>query len=289
MEEPIDDTVTYKIVCIKSKENLTPALTACYAYVGMVNKEGKPHGKGLYYADTGLSRLIYVTHVKNGFIDGRCKKFCFASKTKLIDAIYTYKPEVKAYDLSGETYEQGKVYFSGKWYSNGTYEGTMHNIGDKIYEGKFPKYYPELVDLSGEYKVTTSEGNKFQVILDRGMVTKLLTYQSKKYEISSTSTPDVYEVKFLESKSYTYKGEVKINYLTDVIIQGVGTMTYTDPDNKEKSWTYEGYFINGNKHGLGYMTKTNTGIPIKYIQKWEHSVLMSEEKCQPEMRRITQQ
>ena len=288
MDEPIDDSIAYKIVCIKSKENLVTTSTTCHAYVGMVNKEGKPHGKGLYYADIGLSQLVYATHVKNGYINGRCKKFLPDGKTKMIDAVYTYNHETKKYDLDGETYDQGKIHFIGKWYSDGTCEGKMY-YDDKIYEGKFSKHYTELSELSGEYKVTTSEGNKFQVILEKGVVKKLLSYHSSKYEISSTPTPNVYEVRFLEQKEYWYKGEVKINYLTDVIIEGFGTMRYSDPIDKQKDYIYEGYFIDGKKHGLGYMQRLDLGTSTRYMQKWERSVLMSEEKCQPEIRRITQQ
>lgn len=288
MGEPIDDTVAYKIVCIKSKENLATTTTTCYAYVGMVNKEGKPHGKGLYYRDTGLSRLVYATHVKNGYIDGRCKKFSPDGRTKTIDAIYTYNHETKGYDLDGEFYDQGKVYFNGKSNSNGIHEGKMYR-DDKIYEGKFPHHYPKLSELSGEYNVTTAEGNKFQVILEKGCVKKLLSYQSSKYEISSTPAPNIYEVKFLESKEYTYAGEIKVNYFTEAIIEGVGTMRYIDPIDKQKNYIYEGYFVDGKKHGLGYMIKFDLGTTMRYMQKWEHSVLMSEEKCPPEIRRVTQQ
>jgi len=118
----------------------------------------------------------------------------------------------------------------------------------------------------------------------------LISCDKKEETLYQWKTSSGYEWKEIGDKDYNpqYKGEVKREYIIfgDYIIEGVGSLTYSDGDKYEGEWKdgqkhgqgtytwsngnkYVGEFKDGKKHGQGTFTWSNGK---KYVGEFKNGI-----------------
>lgn len=268
--------VMVKVVCQKVKLGDIE-----YTYIGTIDHNGVPHGRGAYYIDKDTTNLQFVSYVQHGTLHGRCRKYThgvliydgYVENNVLHgegicyhdNGIIKYHGEFRNNSAhgKGKVYRKnGVLYIEGLFEKNKFIEGIYYDT-KCIYEGKFENNY-----LTGPGQTRFPDGKIFDGIFEKDVLIKLTKFKHNDYSVDLI-LGNTYKV-CIDGNTYT--GEIKVNYPTSVIIQGYGKIVYKNSTIVHGDM-YEGFFENGKKHGLGYKTVGD----VTYKQHWMNGILMSDE------------
>lgn len=219
----------------------------------------KYHGMGkLYYPNSNVLKY-----------DGRWEKGIMHGRGTLYnpDGTIKYKGNFvdNLYDGDGEIINSfGKAQYAG-YFEKGIFKrGRMLlYVGDKFlgdYDGAFKNDKPD-----GNLRFYLPNNSSTQVVFQDGKLKQgvgILIYNQDYYHGEVKDFQENGSGKYYQADGKIFEGL----YINGKISTGTGVVYF---DNKKK-YKYEGYFLNGLKHGEGTCYDLTQNPPIQYKGTWEH-------------------